>query len=414
MARSLPSSAFSRGKPGWSFRSARCSTRARDRSSCLACLRAATASPFSNEPGGNSCWSRTSRERSRSSSDRDLRAGLSRLDALRRRDLVRRPRRARRGSSFDAVDALGPIARPRPCPGRLDPLRHLPRRSGPRRAGRAASPASLPALPASRRSAISPGSTDRSLSGLSADGRTLLSRRLAMRPAATARSTCEDRRLAGRQARRGRGDGAVADGKWVLVRPADSEKAGPRPDGHGHTATLRSRLRADCDETLFPDAGTGSPAGSPSGRQAAPLRPGPPVGQASPDHGKSLRVRARNHLARRPADRRIGRVGRRPFPRPDGRGEPRTIPNSKKLDPIRWTPGRKIHSSPSRSGSIPARIVRVDVATGRRGAWKDLAPRRSCSGDHPESPPIFITPDGKSYVYGYGRAATPTCTSSKA
>jgi hypothetical protein len=49
-------------------------------------------------------------------------------------------------------------------------------------------------------------------------------------------------------------------------------------------------------------------------------------------------------------------------------------------------------------------VVRIEAATGKRESWKDLAP--------PERSglirvgPVFLTPDGKNYVYGCGRAAT--------
>ena len=88
---------------------------------------------------------------------------------------------------------------------------------------------------------------------------------------------------------------------------------------------------------------------------------------------------------------------------PMGEGEPSTIPNSKKLDPIRWSPdGKSILAV--EIGSIPARIVRVDVATGRREPWKDLGPP-DLSGVVGISR-VLITPDGKSYVYGYSSSAT--------
>jgi hypothetical protein len=48
--------------------------------------------------------------------------------------------------------------------------------------------------------------------------------------------------------------------------------------------------------------------------------------------------------------------------------------------------------------------VRIEVATGKRENWKELGPsdRSGLIGIGP----IFLTPDGKGYVYGYGKAAT--------
>ena len=50
---------------------------------------------------------------------------------------------------------------------------------------------------------------------------------------------------------------------------------------------------------------------------------------------------------------------------------------------------------------IPCKGYWVDVATGRREAWKTIDP------DDPAGlssiSPVFPTPDGKSYVYGFTR-----------
>ena len=83
-------------------------------------------------------------------------------------------------------------------------------------------------------------------------------------------------------------------------------------------------------------------------------------------------------------------------------GEPRTIPQTKDLDLVRWAPdGKSLFAVVT--GSIPARVVRVDAATGRREPWKDLAPAE-LSGIIDIAPWLFSS-DGKSYAYGYGRAA---------
>ena len=84
-------------------------------------------------------------------------------------------------------------------------------------------------------------------------------------------------------------------------------------------------------------------------------------------------------------------------------GTRRTIPNTNTLDPVRWTlDGKSILAV--EVGSLPARIFRVDVATGRRELWKELGPADlagviDISGVH-------ITPDEKSYVYGSSKAVT--------
>ncbi len=88
---------------------------------------------------------------------------------------------------------------------------------------------------------------------------------------------------------------------------------------------------------------------------------------------------------------------------PTASGPARTIPNTKQIDLIRWaSDGKSIFAAVS--GSIPAEILRVDVATGRREPVRTLAPPERAGII--DIGPVFMTPGGKSYAYGYSRAAT--------
>ena len=55
----------------------------------------------------------------------------------------------------------------------------------------------------------------------------------------------------------------------------------------------------------------------------------------------------------------------------------------------------------TKPGERPARITRLDVATGQRMPWKELMPPDSAGVQH--IGPIRVTPDGKTYVYGFQR-----------
>ena len=91
-------------------------------------------------------------------------------------------------------------------------------------------------------------------------------------------------------------------------------------------------------------------------------------------------------------------------------GEPRSVPGTKDVDLVRWSAdGKSIFAV--ETGSIPARVVRVDVATGRREIWKTLAPPELAGLI--DISPVMMTPDGKAYVYGYEARRSPTSTSSK-
>jgi hypothetical protein len=54
-----------------------------------------------------------------------------------------------------------------------------------------------------------------------------------------------------------------------------------------------------------------------------------------------------------------------------------------------------------RRNELPARIARVDVESGRREPWKEIAPADRTGLDRIDS--IRMTPDGRAYAYGYTR-----------
>jgi len=54
-----------------------------------------------------------------------------------------------------------------------------------------------------------------------------------------------------------------------------------------------------------------------------------------------------------------------------------------------------------RTGEIPAKVYRVDLAAGKKSVWKEIAPLDPTGVS--TIGPILITPDGKTYVYGFHR-----------
>ncbi len=79
-------------------------------------------------------------------------------------------------------------------------------------------------------------------------------------------------------------------------------------------------------------------------------------------------------------------------------GPTRSIPKTNTLDAIRWSSDGKAILG-NEIGSLPARVYRVDVETGRRELWKEFGPS-DLSGVI-DSTGVLITPDEKGYVYGY-------------
>jgi Tol biopolymer transport system component/predicted Ser/Thr protein kinase len=54
-----------------------------------------------------------------------------------------------------------------------------------------------------------------------------------------------------------------------------------------------------------------------------------------------------------------------------------------------------------RTGEVPAKVYRVELATGKKTVWKEIAPLDPTGVS--TIGPIQMTPDGKSYVYGFHR-----------
>jgi len=82
-------------------------------------------------------------------------------------------------------------------------------------------------------------------------------------------------------------------------------------------------------------------------------------------------------------------------------GQPRPIPGLQPGDwPITWSEdGRFLYTY--RFGELPATISRVELATGKKTVWKQLMPPEPSGIDTVS--PILLTPDGKSYAYGFIR-----------
>jgi hypothetical protein len=82
-------------------------------------------------------------------------------------------------------------------------------------------------------------------------------------------------------------------------------------------------------------------------------------------------------------------------------GDPRPIPGlATGEEPIEWTAdGHSLYIY--RPGELPAKVYRLDLATGERTLWRQLMPSDPAGVER--IGPIRMTPDGKTYVYGYHR-----------
>jgi Tol biopolymer transport system component/predicted Ser/Thr protein kinase len=82
-------------------------------------------------------------------------------------------------------------------------------------------------------------------------------------------------------------------------------------------------------------------------------------------------------------------------------GEPRPIRGFPQGDtPVSWS-GDSRSLLIYRAGELPAKVYRLDLASGQKQLWRELIPADNAGIT--DIGPILITPDAKTYVYEYGR-----------
>ncbi len=86
---------------------------------------------------------------------------------------------------------------------------------------------------------------------------------------------------------------------------------------------------------------------------------------------------------------------------PSAGGDPRIANGMEPGDiPITWSQdGKSIYLY--RTGEIPAKVYRLEVATGKKTVWKEIVPVDTAGVS--TIGPILMTPDGKTYAYGLHR-----------
>jgi Tol biopolymer transport system component/predicted Ser/Thr protein kinase len=86
---------------------------------------------------------------------------------------------------------------------------------------------------------------------------------------------------------------------------------------------------------------------------------------------------------------------------PAAGGEPRPVSGMEPGDmPINWSQdARSLYLC--RTGEVPAKVYRLELATGKKSVWKQIAPLDPTGVS--TIGPILMTPDGKTYVYGFHR-----------
>ena len=205
--------------------------------------------------------------------------------------------------------------------------------------------------------------------------------------------------------RLGEGDASALspDGAWALAINARSTPAqlvllptgagGPRTITHDEINHQRAVFFPDGKRILF----AGNEQGRGTRLYVQDLAGGKP--QAITPEGirlfrsKPISPDGRSVIARGPD----GKV----YLYPVSAGEPRPVLGIEPGDlPIQWSAdGRYFYVY--RRGDVPAQVTRVEMATGKRELWKTLVPGDTTGLE--EVANIWLTPDGRSYVYNHIR-----------
>ncbi len=192
------------------------------------------------------------------------------------------------------------------------------------------------------------------------------------------------------------------DAKLVLVHTQTSPpQTVLLPTGAGEPKTLRFGAVEGDVALFFPDSRRVLLEGHEPGHGARLFVTDIDTSPPRPISGEGVHLNGDNPIS---ADGRsvtaTGRDGKS-YVYPVEGGAPRAIPGLTEDDEIsRWAPdGKSLYVF--RHGELPAKIVRLDLATGKREAWKEVMP--SDPAGVVTITPILLTPDGKNYAYSYPR-----------
>ena len=194
------------------------------------------------------------------------------------------------------------------------------------------------------------------------------------------------------------------DQKWVVSVPLRSlgklillpTKAGePKPLTEGSIDHFQVRWLPDGKRVVF----TGNEPGRGVRLYVQPLEGGKP----QPISPEGIGTTATFWPVPSPDGTLVAAIGpdKHGYLYPVSGAEPRPIPGLEPGDsPAAWSSdGRSLFVY--RPGEVPAKVFRLELATGQKKLWKQLIPMDSAGVNFIS--PILIAPDGKSYVYGHRR-----------
>jgi WD40 repeat protein len=201
----------------------------------------------------------------------------------------------------------------------------------------------------------------------------------------------------------GAADALSPDRKWVIVQTPDSpEQLRLLPTGAGEVQPLTNDSINHQWARWVPDGKSFVFAGNEAGHgvriYVQDVSGGKPPRAISPE-GVDAEA-----FAVSPDGETVAGVGpdQKGYIYPLTAGEPKSISGLEPGDlPICWSQdGRALYLY--RTGEVPAKISRLELATGKKTLWKQIVPIDPTGVS--TIGPILMTPDGKTYVYGFHRA----------
>ena len=191
------------------------------------------------------------------------------------------------------------------------------------------------------------------------------------------------------------------DQKWVIIAsPSSPQQLRLLPTGAGETQSLTNDSINHQWVRWFPDGKRFVFAGNEPGRGVRLYTQEVAGGKPTPISPEGIDAQS---IAVSPDGQSVIGIGpdQKGYLFPASGGEPRVVNGIEPGDtPINWSQdGRSIYLY--QTGEVPAKVYRLELATGKKTVWKQIAPLDPTGVS--TIGPILITPDGKSYVYGFHR-----------
>jgi len=191
------------------------------------------------------------------------------------------------------------------------------------------------------------------------------------------------------------------DKKWVIVQtPGAPEQLRLLPTGAGEPQPLTSDSINHQWARWFPDGKRFVFSGNEPGRGVRLYTQDVAGGKPKAISPEGIDA---NSFAVSPDGQLVVGIGpdQKGYLYPSAEGDPRTVNGMDAGDiPVNWSQdGGSIFVF--RTGEVPAKVYRLELATGKKTVWKQIVPIDATGVS--TIGPILVTPDGKSYVYGFHR-----------